>query len=70
MDEITKIIKKFKEILKGVAAMFIVALGVGFMLFYLKEIPSIGSVLIGLIGLAILSPAVEYYHQLIKDFFK
>ena len=69
MDEITKTIKKFKEIMTGVAAVVVVVIGVGCTVSYFKEQPSITSIVLGLLGLAILSPAISFYHESIKKIF-
>ena len=69
MDEITKTIKRFKEIMTGVAAVVVVVIGVGCTVSYFKEQPSITSIVLGLLGLAILSPAISFYHESIKKIF-
>jgi ABC-type phosphate transport system permease subunit len=69
MDEITKTIKKLKEIMTGVAAVVVVVIGVGCTVSYFKEQPSFTSIVLGLLGLAILSPAISFYHESIKKIF-
>ena len=59
--------KRIKDISIMFASAIIVCVGVTLVALYLSEKPSFSSILLGMMGFIILSPAIEYYKDLINN---
>lgn len=59
--------KRIKDISIMFAAAIIVCIGVTLVAVYLSQTPSFISILLGMTGFIILSPAIEYYKDLINN---
>ena len=59
--------KRIKDISIMFAAAIIVCIGVTLVAVYLSQTPSFISILLGMIGFIILSPAIEFYKDLINN---
>jgi uncharacterized membrane protein len=59
--------KRIKDIIIMFAAATIVCVGVTLVAVYLSRTPSFISILLGITGFIILSPAIEFYKDLINN---
>jgi hypothetical protein len=59
--------KRIKDIMIMFAAAIIVCIGVTLVAVYLSQTPSFISILLGMTGFIILSPAIEFYKDLINN---
>ena len=59
--------KRIKDISIMFAAAIIVCIGVTLVAVYLSQTPSFISILLGMMGFIILSPAIEFYKDLINN---
>jgi hypothetical protein len=59
--------KRIKDIMIMFAAAIIVCIGVTLVAVYLSQAPSFISILLGITGFIILSPAIEFYKDLINN---
>jgi uncharacterized membrane protein len=59
--------KRIKDISIMFAAAIIVCIGVTLVAVYLSQTPSFLSILLGMTGFIILSPAIEFYKDLINN---